>query len=295
MARKSKQKSILEEALTQGWGFSFTIATLALLLILIIFPSFTNPILKPLSAAIKPLAFIFCGVFYLIAAFKFFSQDRIKRDLLLDIKNEPVFNNAPTDYVIPPKQQIETSKPIGWSVKLIQDLEWKRFEELSVAYYLEKGIKAETTQLGADGGIDIKLYQDDTGKPTTIIQCKSWASQVGVKPIREFLGVMTHEKIAKGFYMTSSGYTNDAIEIAKSNKITLFNGEMLLMMIQRLNSESQQKLLALATSGDYKTPTCPSCGIKMVKRPSAKGDFWGCINYPNGCRQRLSLRAVDRA
>jgi restriction system protein len=294
MARKSKQKSILEEALTQGWGFSFTIATLALLLILIILPSVTNPILKPLAAAIKPLGLIFCGVFYLIAAFKFLKQNSVKRDRVLNIKNEPIFNSEPTDYVITQKQQNEISKPVAWSVKLIQELEWRKFEELSVAYYREKGIKAETTPLGADGGIDIKLYQDDSGKLTTIIQCKSWASQVGVKQVREFLGVMTHEKIAKGFYMTSSGYTNDAIEMAKSNQITLINGEMLLMMIQRLSPTSQERLLALATSGDYKTPTCPSCGIKMVKRPSKKGDFWGCLNYPKGCQQKLSLRKIDR-
>jgi restriction system protein len=294
MARKSKQKSILAEALTQGWGFSFTIATLALLLILIILPSVTNPILKPLAAAIKPLGLIFCGVFYLIAAFKFLKQNSVKRDRVLNIKNEPIFNSEPTDYVITQKQQNEISKPVAWSVKLIQELEWRKFEELSVAYYREKGIKAETTPLGADGGIDIKLYQDDSGKLTTIIQCKSWASQVGVKQVREFLGVMTHEKIAKGFYMTSSGYTNDAIEMAKSNQITLINGEMLLMMIQRLSPTSQERLLALATSGDYKTPTCPSCGIKMVKRPSKKGDFWGCLNYPKGCQQKLSLRKIDR-
>jgi restriction system protein len=293
MVRKSKQKSILEEALTQGWGFSFTIATLALALTLIIFPSITSPFLKPLAAVIRPLAFLFCGAFYLIAAFKFAKQDRVKRDHWLDIKNEPTFHSKPTDYVIPPKQQIESNKPTTWSIKLIQELEWKRFEDLSVAYYLEKGIKAETTPLGADGGIDIKLYQDNSGKPTTIIQCKSWASQVGVKQLREFLGVMTHEKIVKGFYMTSSGYTNDAVEIAKSNNITLINGEMLLMMIQRLSPESQVRLLTLATSGDYKTPSCPKCGIKMVKRPSEKGDFWGCINYPKGCRQKLSLRKID--
>lgn len=69
---------------------------------------------------------------------------------------------------------------------------------------------------------------------------------------------------------------------------------MLLMMIQRLSPTSLQKLLALATNGDYKTPTCPSCGIKMIKRPSTKGDFWGCLNYPKGCRQKLNLRNVDR-
>lgn len=293
MARKLKQKSILEEALTREWGFSFTIATLGLVLTFVLFPSISNPFLKPLAAAIMPLAIICCCIFYLVSAFKFIKQGRVKRNSLLDIKNEPRLHTKPTDYVIPPKQQTENNKPTVWSVKLIQELEWKKFEELSVAYYLEKGIKAETTQLGADGGIDIKLYQDETGKPTTIIQCKSWASQVGVKQIREFLGVMTHEKIAKGFYMTSSGYTNDAIEIAKSNKITLINGEMLLMMIQRLSPLSQEKLLGLATKGDYKTPTCPKCGIKMSRRSSKKGDFWGCANYPRGCKQMLNLRKVD--
>ena len=289
MARKSKQKNILEQALMQGWSFSFTIATLGLMLTLVIFPSITNPFLKPLAAAIKPLAIIFCGVFYLIAAIKFVKKDRIK----FDIKNEPTFNTKPTDYVIPPKQQTENNKPTAWSIKLIQELEWKRFEELSVAYYREKGINAEATPLGADGGIDIKLYQHGSVKPTTIIQCKFWASQVGVKQIREFLGVMTHEKIAKGFYMTSSGYTNDAVVIAKSNKITLINGDMLFMMIQRLSPALQEKLLDLATKGDYKTPTCPKCGIKMSRRSGKKGDFWGCTNYPKGCKQKLGLRKLD--
>ena len=128
MARKSKHKSILEEALTQGWGFSFTIATLALLLIFIIFPSINNLFLKPLMALVKPLALLFCGIFYLIAAFKFVKQGKIKRNRLLGIKNEPVFNKTPSDYVIPLKEQNEINKPIAWSVKLIQDLEWKRFE-----------------------------------------------------------------------------------------------------------------------------------------------------------------------
>lgn len=105
---------------------------------------------------------------------------------------------------------------------------------------------------------------------------------------------MTHEKIAKGFYMTCSEYTNDAKETASANKITLINGDMLLMMIKRLNADSQQKLLALATSGDYKTPTCPKCGIKMIKRSGKKGEFWGCNNYAKGCRQMLSLRKIDR-
>jgi restriction system protein len=52
---------------------------------------------------------------------------------------------------------------------------------------------------------------------------------------------------------------------------------------------SKNKLLALAVAGDYRTPTCSQCGVKMVKRKSKRGAFWGCMNYPT-CRQRLAIK-----
>lgn len=298
MAKRKRQKNLFEIAFQENWGFSFAIGTTILVLTLVVLPSISNPILMAFAKALKPIGVVSSIVFYLIAFFKFLQQDKAIRNSVLENRNEP---NLHAKNVAPPflnptnaKQTQSAEKPFNWTLKLIQDLEWKRFEELSVAYYLEKGIKAETTPLGADGGIDIKLYQDDSGKATTIVQCKAWGTNVGVMQIREFLGVMTHEKIAKGFYMTCSEYTNEAKEIAVSNKITLINGDMLLMMIKRLNADSQQRLLLLATEGDYKTPTCPRCGIKMIKRNSKKGDFWGCLNYSKGCRQMLNLRKTDR-
>ena len=176
-------------------------------------------------------------------------------------------------------------------MELLQQIEWKLFEDLSAAYYKEKGIRAELTKLGADGGIDIKLFQDESGKPTSLVQCKAWNTKlVGVKPIREFLGVMSHEKILKGFFMASGSYSPDAIEIAKANGITLVDGKMFLAMIQRLPSDAQQRLLDLATAGEYTTPSCPSCGVKMLRKTGKSGDFWGCLNYPR-CRQTLHVKA----
>lgn len=297
MARRKKQKSIIQISLEEHWGFAFTIATVALVVTLFFVASISNPILRPLASIFKLIGLVFSVVFYCIAGFKFLQQDRAKRDALFEDRSEPSLLYKETDAFLIPHPSQNTpliEKPTTWSLKLIQDLEWKRFEVLSTAYYLEKGIRAESTALGVDGGIDIKIYQDDSGKPTTIIQCKAWGSQVGVKQIREFLGVMTHERIAKGFYMTCSEFTHEAKETASANKITLINGDMLLMMIKRLSLESQQKLLTLVTEGDYITPTCPKCDIKMVRRASKKGDFWGCINYAKGCKQMLSLRKVDR-
>lgn len=185
----------------------------------------------------------------------------------------------------------DSAKPSAWSIDLIREIEWKRFEDLCQKFYEAKGIKSATTALGPDGGIDIRLYCDD-GKPLSIVQCKAWNDRyVGVKPVRELLGVMTHEKIEKAFFMTSGRFSDDAKEVAKSNRITLIDGEMFLMMLKRLPETSRTELLEFATGGDYKTPTCPKCGITMkrVEGKTGRPDFWGCHSYPR-CRQILPMR-----
>jgi restriction system protein len=185
-----------------------------------------------------------------------------------------------------------SGKPTEWTIELIRDIEWKRFEDVCQRFYVSKGIRSETTPLGPDGGVDIRLYQDESGNVTTIVQCKAWGDRrVGVKPVRELLGVMTHEKIGKAFFMTSGNYTEEARKIAQSNRITLIDGEMLLTMIKRLPIVEQQELLIFATSGDYQRPTCPTCGTKMkhVAGSNGKSDFWGCIAYPR-CRQKIGMR-----
>jgi restriction system protein len=282
MARRPKQQSLLEIALTGDWTVSATYAGIFSGISLFALPAITNPILKAFALAIRPLGLIVAAIFGLIALIKLFRQHApkyrygsLQQNVDLRPADRPDLPKAPMKMsdaerrffllVSPPGSRFE--RPTEWSLQLIKDIEWKKFEELSTAYYLEKGIRAEATSFGADGGIDIKLYQDDSGSPTSIVQCKAWNSwQVGVKQIREFLGVMTHEKIPKGFYMTSGEYSDDAKKTATANGITLINGEMLLMMIKRLPEEAQKKLLALATEGDYTTPSCPSCGVKMVKR-----------------------------
>ena len=185
--------------------------------------------------------------------------------------------------------ELSQVKPEAWSLELLSNIEWKRFEDLCAEYYREKGIRCETTPLGADGGIDLKLYQGDSGKPTTIVQCKAWVGRlVGVKLVRELRGVMASENIEKGFFMTSSAYSQDAKEFARSNNITLIDAKLFLMMIMRLPREARDRLLSFTTKGDYTTPTCPACGIKMVRRDGSRGAFWGCKSYPR-CRQILSI------
>jgi len=299
MARRPKKQSLLETALNGSWVLSATLAIFLLIIIYVVAPTVTNPMRTPLVLSLKPIGLFLVVLFGMIALVKFIlqrkSNSQFKPSFVTATNNSPPIVKTVSGYPIIGSVGNSQVRPVilpltVWTLKLIQDIEWKKFEELSTAYYQEKGIRAEATSLGADGGIDIKLYQDESGNPTSLVQCKAWAGkQVGVKEIREFLGVLTHEKIAKGFYMTSGEYSIDAKATATANKITLISGAMLLAMIQRLPEASQQKLLALATTGDYTTPSCSTCGVKMVKRNGKRGAFWGCINFPR-CRHMLHMK-----
>lgn len=163
-------------------------------------------------------------------------------------------------------------------------------------FYRIKGIRADTTALGADGGVDIRLFQDDPdpGRCTAIVQCKAWSQAVGVKPIRELRGVMAHQGVDKGFFMAPNGFTNDAHTFAAESRITLIDGRLFLAMLERLPEPSSAELLALATEGDWTTPTCPGCDARMVARNGKRGPFWRCSNYPR-CQSILPMRATDKS
>lgn len=306
MARRQKQQTLLDIALAGNWKVSAFLTLAIAIVIFILLPMVTNPILKAIVPGVKPLGLLLIVIFGLIALTKLvktkLAEGRTINSRAIPVMKSSAVSNTP----LIPKSSLDDAwnallrsnqatapreKPMAWTLELIQEIEWKKFEELSTHFYLESGIRAEATPLGADGGIDIKLYQDSSGQPTSIVQCKAWNSRlVGVKQLREFLGVMSHENIAKGFYMTSGDFSLEAREFAQAHQITLITGEMLLMMIKRLPEDAQNKLLALATEGDYSTPSCPTCGIKMKKRSGTRGDFWGCGNYPK-CRQTLHMRA----
>jgi restriction system protein len=285
MARKRKKQSPVALFIEGSWLVSALTALLLLFVFFIVLPSINNPSLLVVHQAIQAFVLVIIVALAGITLYKLYQQARIaylaKKFPLNQETESPFVRTTMSEFV---------ERPTSWSLKVIQDIEWKRFEDLSMGYYLEKGILAKTTSLGADGGIDIMLYQNGPDHATSLVQCKSLNNKlVGVKAIREFLGVLTHEKVAKGFFMTSGDFTLEAKKVARVNKINLINGEMFLTMILRLPEVSQQKLLALAVAGDYKTPTCSKCGVKMVERDSKRGQFWGCPNYPQ-CTQRLAIK-----
>lgn len=187
-----------------------------------------------------------------------------------------------------------TDRPTEWSADVLNRMDWKRFEALTAAYYKQLGFRAETIQCGPDGGIDVKLFRGDDPTPAAIVQCKAWNNRpVGVKAVREFLGVMVHNQAETGVFLATSSFTPDAIEFAKGHRIALGTGEQLLGKLKALSEDARRQLLDIAVEGDWTTPSCPSCGTKMVLREGGGKRFWGCSAFPR-CRRTFPLRAEGK-
>jgi restriction system protein len=181
----------------------------------------------------------------------------------------------------------------SWSLDLLRALEWKRFELVCAAYFEAIGMRTKVAREGADGGVDIQLYKENDARPSAIAQCKAWkVYDVDVKPVRELYGVMARQGVTQGIFLTTGRFTREARSFPKGNELLLWDGEQLLAKIRDLPPETRAELLRIATEGDFTTPTCASCGIKLVKRSPRDGgeSFWGCRNYP---RCRMIMKMTD--
>lgn len=184
-----------------------------------------------------------------------------------------------SSWVPPPESRSAPGdRPTEWSLQLLRKLEWKRFEEVCAAYFRETGLRAESLPFGADGGVDIRLFEGRATKPHVIVQCKAWTSRdVGVAPVRELFGVMADEGVPAGIVLATGGFTEAALAFAKDNPLDLIDGARFLKMVGHLSVEAQRRLLDVATEGDYTTPTCPSCGRKMTDHTGNRGRSWKCL------------------
>jgi restriction system protein len=197
-------------------------------------------------------------------------------------------------YILPEQTNPDKKESIKWDTAFIKSLEWKRYEEVCTEYLKLKNCNANVTSIGADGGIDIKI-NDNQGNLFAIAQCKSWNKPIGVSLIRELYGVMASENIKYGIFLTTSIFSPDALEFAQNKTLILIDADEFINLINNLDEPSKQRINQIATEGDYTTPTCVKCNVKMVKRTAKKGnnagnEFWGCANYPR-CKHKMFVKA----
>lgn len=177
------------------------------------------------------------------------------------------------------------------SLSDIGKMTWREFEELVAEAYRRQGYDATVTgSAGGDGGVDVVLRRDGQ---ETLVQCKQWrARQVGVKVVREMVGVVADAGAARGIIVTYGRFSEDAQSFADNNGIELVDGAALERMIaeaKRPKAETTQRPSSSPPPQPKSaSPRCPDCGGAMTRRVSHKGHyagkpFWGCTRYPQ-CR-----------
>ena len=84
-----------------------------------------------------------------------------------------------------------------------------------------------------DGGIDGVISLDRLGLEKVYVQAKRWQGTVGRPEVQGFYGALAGQRSNKGVFITTSTFTQQAIEFAKSvERVVLVDGERLagLMM-----------------------------------------------------------------
>lgn len=124
-------------------------------------------------------------------------------------------------------------------LNLVKSCSPRFFEKLVVELLLKMGYGGSLKDAGkavgqsGDGGIDGIIKEDKLGLDVIYIQAKRWEGVVGSKEIRNFVGSLVGQKANKGVFITTSGFTKDALEYVKTitHKVILIDGEMLTRLM----------------------------------------------------------------
>jgi HJR/Mrr/RecB family endonuclease len=200
-------------------------------------------------------------------------------------------NKNPFSYNLP-TVEVE-AKPLCSVPKLtisekLRKIDWFQFEKLIELIYQHRGFSVK--RLGGanpDGGVDL-IVASPTDK--FVVQCKHWRKwTVGTPRMREFLGAMTDSGITKGIFITLTGYSSDAKQLADKHGIKILNESDVIKMLEESGLMYSKEISKLFSD---ERKFCPKCEQEMVLRTArvSGNQFWGCSSYPR-CKFKMNYEA----
>lgn len=113
------------------------------------------------------------------------------------------------------------------------------FENLSKILLEKNGFyDVFVTQASCDYGTDVIAYKDGI---KYAIQCKKYSNKVGIKAVQEILASKTMYNCHVGVVLTNNYFTPNAIKLAESNNILLWDKNKLEEMIKFSNLDNNRK------------------------------------------------------
>ena len=108
-----------------------------------------------------------------------------------------------------------------------------QFEEAIATVLRDRGYRS-VQRVGRSGDLCVDITCRDPAGAAVAIQCKRYTPghKVGSKDIQQFIGMLTvHHRADRGVYVTTSGYTRPARELAARHGIRLIDGQELARII----------------------------------------------------------------
>jgi len=135
------------------------------------------------------------------------------------------------------------------------------FEKLVIDLLLAMGYggsrqeAGRITGRGSDEGIDGIINEDKLGLDVIYVQAKRWENSVGRPDVQKFAGALQGKRAKKGIYITTSSFTKEAEEYARSieSKIVLIDGDKLaeLMIDHNIGVSTVQLYEIKKVDSDY--------------------------------------------
>lgn len=135
------------------------------------------------------------------------------------------------------------------------------FERLVIDLLVKMGYGGSIKDAGkvvgtsGDEGIDGVIKQDQLGLDNIYVQAKKWQGVVGRPELMKFVGALKGQKASKGVFITTSKFSNDAIDYVSKidSKVVPIDGETLaeLMIDNHIGVSSVAKYEIQRVDSDY--------------------------------------------
>ena len=193
-----------------------------------------------------------------------------------------------------PEPENDTETKV-WPHDLIYKVEWRVFEKICMGLWNARGYDIEETPYQDKSGIDFYLLKKGTDVRLGAVQCNpSNTEQISVEAAQKLQDVVESQTLKLGILMYSGMLNDSAKEFLNQPQVTIKTQDALEIykQITELELEQQQYLYDSTIVGDYLTPSCPNCDVKLITRRAKKTGkkFQGCPNFPR-CRFTMFLPA----
>ncbi len=189
----------------------------------------------------------------------------------------------------------------------IDTMDGKAFEEYLEVLFGKLGYKVERTRYVGDYGADLITQKDGV---KTVIQAKRYGKAVGIKAVQEAVAAKGMYGCTEAMVVTNSRFTQAAKELARANRVTLWDRDRLVDTLLRVRGESEPLRQAPQVLAPYPpvlppslpnlqarvTLTCATCGIQVSEKVGRycimySGRFSGeiyCFEHQKASRRSMA-------